>query len=415
MADGWARARPDDEILLSPARRRRRGHARGDRGGRRLEVADGRRPRPARAADRGALAAISDGRPHGRRRDGRGVGAVAGPTRTSATRSRRPASAPASCSGPRWTPASRTSRSGSAAARRRTAGRGLPRGARWTSGGRRPDALDASTSQVACDVSNPLLGPTGAAADLRPAEGRDARRRSRELDERNAALGRRARGARAGRPRARHAGRRRGRRRRLRPAGDPGPVSTRSPCAPASTSSWRRPTSTRSSRAPTSSSPARAGSMPRRRSARPRSASRKRAQAAGVPCIAVGGGVEPEGIEALAAVGAVAVPGRPSGRRRRGGDGRRHRPARTLRRAARSPRHRSAPHGGRDDPGPPPAPSAEAEAAAPKKRRFSDPARTLREAARALPARARAVRARRPGRPVRPPESGSAASTRRAS
>ena len=34
----------------------------------------------------------------------------------------------------------------------------------------------------------------------------------------------------------------------------------------------------------------------------------RRAEAAGVPCIAVGGGVELEGIEALAAVGAVAVP-----------------------------------------------------------------------------------------------------------
>ena len=34
----------------------------------------------------------------------------------------------------------------------------------------------------------------------------------------------------------------------------------------------------------------------------------KRAQAADVPCVAVGGGVEPAGIEALAAVGAVAVP-----------------------------------------------------------------------------------------------------------
>src|SRR3970282_2188060 len=33
----------------------------------------------------------------------------------------------------------------------------------------------------------------------------------------------------------------------------------------------------------------------------------RRAAAAGVPCIAVGGGVEPEGIEALAAVGAIAV------------------------------------------------------------------------------------------------------------
>jgi glycerate 2-kinase len=34
----------------------------------------------------------------------------------------------------------------------------------------------------------------------------------------------------------------------------------------------------------------------------------RRAQAAGVPCIAVGGGVLPEGIDALATVGAVAVP-----------------------------------------------------------------------------------------------------------
>ncbi len=34
----------------------------------------------------------------------------------------------------------------------------------------------------------------------------------------------------------------------------------------------------------------------------------RRAHEAGVPCIAVGGGVEPEGIDALAAVGAVAVP-----------------------------------------------------------------------------------------------------------
>jgi glycerate kinase len=34
----------------------------------------------------------------------------------------------------------------------------------------------------------------------------------------------------------------------------------------------------------------------------------KRAEAAGVPCIAVGGGVTPEGIEALAAHGAIAVP-----------------------------------------------------------------------------------------------------------
>ncbi len=34
----------------------------------------------------------------------------------------------------------------------------------------------------------------------------------------------------------------------------------------------------------------------------------RRAASAGVPCLAVGGGVEPEGIEALASVGAIAVP-----------------------------------------------------------------------------------------------------------
>ncbi len=34
----------------------------------------------------------------------------------------------------------------------------------------------------------------------------------------------------------------------------------------------------------------------------------RRAQAAGKPCIAVGGGVNPGGIDALAAVGAIAVP-----------------------------------------------------------------------------------------------------------
>jgi glycerate kinase len=34
----------------------------------------------------------------------------------------------------------------------------------------------------------------------------------------------------------------------------------------------------------------------------------KRAQAAGLPCIAVGGGVTPEGTDALAAVGAIAIP-----------------------------------------------------------------------------------------------------------
>jgi glycerate kinase len=34
----------------------------------------------------------------------------------------------------------------------------------------------------------------------------------------------------------------------------------------------------------------------------------RRAQTGGVPCVAIGGGVEPAGIEALARVGAIAVP-----------------------------------------------------------------------------------------------------------
>ena len=48
--------------------------------------------------------------------------------------------------------------------------------------------------------------------------------------------------------------------------------------------------------------------MPRPPSARRRSASPGGPPRPGSPCIAVGGGVTPEGIEALAAVGAVAVP-----------------------------------------------------------------------------------------------------------
>ena len=96
-----------------------------------------------------------------------------------------------------------------------------------------------------------------------------ARRRARpptevaDLDGRLAGFADAARGARPATPRPRHAGRRRGRRRRVRAARDPGPLRRRSRCGPASTSSWRRPTSTPASPAPTSSSPARAGSTPR--------------------------------------------------------------------------------------------------------------------------------------------------------
>ena len=84
-------------------------------------------------------------------------------------------------------------------------------------------------------------------------------------------------------------------------------------------------------------SPARAGSTRRPRSARPRSASRARAPAAGVPCVAVGGGVTPEGIDALAAARRRRRPGRGAAAIDRGGDGRRRRARRALRRTDRPP------------------------------------------------------------------------------
>ena len=161
---------------------------------------------------------------------------------------------------------------------------------------------------VACDVSNPLLGPIGRRRGLRPAEGRDARRTSpssiarlaRCADALEAAAGRRERDDARGR---------RGRRRRVRAARDPGPLPRRSPCGPASTSSWRRPTSTPGSPGAdlviTGEGRIDAQTGVRQDGARRRAGG---PQAAGVPCVAVGGGVEPEGIEALAAVGAIAVP-----------------------------------------------------------------------------------------------------------
>ena len=62
----------------------------------------------------------------------------------------------------------------------------------------------------------------------------------------------------------------------------------------------------------------------------------RRAQAAGVACVAVGGGVTPEGIEALAAVGAVGGAGERGAGHGGGRDGRRRRAAGALRRAGRA-------------------------------------------------------------------------------
>ncbi len=167
-------------------------------------------------------------------------------------------------------------------------------------------ALAAVEVEVACDVDNPLLGPRGAAAVYGPQKGATPDDVI-ALDFRNAAWARRARGA--VRPRrARDAGRRRGRWRRVRAAHRAGPVprllaATRRRAADGGGRLRRAP-----SVAPTSSSPAKAGSTAQTAFGKTALGVARRAQAAGVPCIAVGGGVEPDGIAALAAVGAIAVP-----------------------------------------------------------------------------------------------------------
>ena len=177
--------------------------------------------------------------------------------------------------------------------------------------GRRPrpgSTRGSPTSRCASPATstNPLLG---ARARPRPTGRRRARRPQtcRVLDARLRRLGRRARG-RDRAARARHARGRGGRRDRVRAALPDGSLPARCRSSPASSSSWPRRASTRSSPRPTSSSPARAGSTPRRRSARRPSASPGGPRRPACACIAVGGGVEPAGIEALAAVGAEVVP-----------------------------------------------------------------------------------------------------------
>ena len=126
----------------------------------------------------------------------------------------------------------------------------------------------------------------------------------------------------------------------------------------------------------------------------------QRAAEAGVACIAVGGGVTPEGIAALAPLGAVVVPvserpqtveeamaaGAAPGRAVRRAD----RPARSAWRRRRERRRRRRRR---------PKPRAEA---APEEAPVLRPGPELREAPRALPAGPRRLRARRARRALRP-------------
>ena len=359
LADGWSRARPDDTILLCPLADGGEGtlEAVAAAGGWEWQETDRRPTRSGGRSRRAGSARRTASR--GRHRDGRGVRPVAGRARRARRRRAR-------------------RRRGTGDVLRAVADVGRPRGHRSGIGGSattdggsgmlealsmdyapRADAAMARGIPETLDRCRPARsrrGPVerpdvGRLRRVEPAARADRRGRDlRAAEGRDPGPGRRPRrppralGRTASRPRIGPPTQSATRRAPARPAAS-GSRCSRSrtafagvrPAARASTWSWRRPTSTPGSPAPTSSSPARAGSTPRPGSARPLSASPGGPQAAGVPCIAVGGGVEPDGIEALAAVGAIAVPviGAPDDGR--GGDGRRRRARRAVRRAARPP------------------------------------------------------------------------------
>lgn len=165
--------------------------------------------------------------------------------------------------------------------------------------------LDDVDLEVACDVTNPLLGPTGAAAIYGPQKGADAAQ-VRMLDERN-------------RRWADELEAREGRRERDTPgAGAAGGVGFALLVIQDAFRSFSlRPGIDLVMEASDFDAALAAvdlvitgeGRIDRQTAfGKTAMGVARRAHAAGIPCIAVGGGVTPEGIETLAAVGAVAVP-----------------------------------------------------------------------------------------------------------
>jgi glycerate kinase len=167
------------------------------------------------------------------------------------------------------------------------------------------EALAGVAVQVACDVSNPLLGPNGAAATYGPQKGATPDdvaklddRLARWADELDARTGRRERetpgaGAAGGLGYAFLSIQDRFRSFALRPGVDlimeaTGFAEKLAHADLVITGEGRIDAQTAFGKTALGVA--------------------KRAQAAGVACIAVGGGVEPEGIDALAAVGAITVP-----------------------------------------------------------------------------------------------------------
>ena len=182
IAAGWRRARPDDVVAAGAARRRRRGHAGRRRGVRRLACvatalvarpASGARSRPPGSPATTGRAAFVE--------MAAGVRALAADARTSAIRPARRRSAPASCCAPCWTPGSATIALGIGGSATTDGGAGVLR-ALGAEVGDDLDAVDLAgldprlaevRLRIACDVTNPLLGPDGAAAVYGPQKGRD--------------------------------------------------------------------------------------------------------------------------------------------------------------------------------------------------------------------------------------------------
>ena len=298
LADGWLRARPDDEVVLCPLADGGEGTLAA------IEAAGGWSVRTARVQD-----------PLRRPVDARWLLSADG---------QRAVVEMAEASGlSRVTPADRDPFAATSVGTGELVGAAIDAGAHHvtlgiggsatTDGGRGlldglgngSRRLDATDVEVACDVSNPLLGPTGAAATYGPQKGAtpddvaalDARNAA-WADELEALEGRRERdtpgaGAAGGVGFGLLAAQGRFRSFALRPGIDLVMEATDFPTRLARadlviTGEGRIDAQTGFGKTALGVA--------------------KRAAAANVPCIAVGGGVEVDGIAALADVGAVAVP-----------------------------------------------------------------------------------------------------------
>jgi len=298
LADGWLRARPDDEVVMCPLADGGEGTLAA------IEAAGGWTPRTARVHD--PLRRMIDARWLLSSDGSRAVVEMAEASGLSrvAPAERDPIAATSVGTGELVGAAidagARHVTLGIGGSATTDGGRGLLEG--LADGGRRTDATDV---EVACDVSNPLLGPTGAAATYGPQKGASPEdvaaldaRNAAWADELEATEGRRERdtpgaGAAGGVGFGLLAAQGRFRSFALRPGIDLVMEATDFPARLSRadlviTGEGRIDAQTAFGKTALGVA--------------------KRAAAAGVPCIAVGGGVEVDGIEALAAVGAVAVP-----------------------------------------------------------------------------------------------------------